>query len=510
MTIYETEQINNISAENLISIGLRGSAWIVYSDNGRPEYIAKKRTVFTDCKVPEVLEQTCHVSLPRCFGCSYILPTEESCYMFEYVEGQNLANYKHKDRNAVISMFVQLFDLLEFMQTMFERPLLHLDIKPENIIIKDNGIPVLIDFDSAIIDQQSMLSCTRLYAAPEHQGGKPECGSDVYSLALVMLQYLLEDDIQDIIANPIRDTLDRLPDDIISFKKILANCLASDPLERPTPSEVSVTLKKLNRLQISEEDDQIEDAFDKTSVICVWLSAEMACELAAAALKHREKVLLIDADWLDPRTDLLTGLEKIDGKSIGPVLTAYLDTALSEASEDNLDGERLQTLVRKTSIPGLSLLMPSGRLEYYERDTSAAFCKLVNLARQNFDLVVILAGPLVYDDLACVSFAIADRIIAAIHANTADLRAIGRSLTFLRLNQLADTSKILIAAHDYKKTHDLSLTSLSELCDKRFIGAISHDKKRHHKIGSGRPYALSLSSANRREYQLILKKLKIK
>ena len=510
MTDNIVRHFDDLAAENLIATGSRGSTWIVYSDCGKPEYIAKRKASFADQSVPELLEQICHPSLPRCFGSSYIVPTEDSCYLFEYVDGQNLTDYQANDRSMIIHIFSQLFDLLTFIQTMFDLPLLHLDIKPENIVVGRNGIPVLIDFDSACLDPLKVKSCTHLYAAPEHRGGKPQISSDVYSLTLVMLEYMLKIKASDIIRMPLAELFAILPDELEGIRKILTRCLAADPQARPEPDEIASRLKSF-RLEETAPANTVADCSKQkdASVICVWHSAEFACELAAAAARHKSDVLLIDADWLDPRSDLLLGLEKIDRSNMESVLTAYLDSALNAAREDLLDIDKLRSLVRKTTVPGLSLLMPSGRLEYYERELSEEYCHVIETAKKHYDLVIVLAGPLIYDDLTCASLALADKVLTTVRANTADLRAVGRIMTFLRLYQLTDMKKFHIAAHDYHRGHEISLSSLNELCDDRLIGTISHDQRRRSLIGGSKPYALVPSRINRREYRTMLKKLNV-
>lgn len=510
MTNSEIRRFDDLAAENLIATGLRGSTWVIYSNSGQPEYIAKRKSSFADSAVPELLEQICHPSLPRCFGSSFIVPTEDSCYLFEFVKGKCLNEYAFRDKAEIACVFAKLYDLLTFIQTMFDKPLLHLDIKPENIVIDSNGSPILIDFDSACLDPHRVISCTQVYAAPEHRGGKPQAASDIFSLTLVMLEVILETRVSDIVQMPLAALIENLPEEFESMNKLLFRCLASDPLERPKPDEISSRLKnqsgEANGLEAKTE---VKIQKDGADVICVWHSAEMACELAAAAAKHKENVLLIDADWLDPRSDLLLGLEKIDRSNMQSVLTAYLDSALKAAREGFLDIAKLRSLARATSVPGLSLLMPSGRLEFFEQELSENFCQVIKIARSHYDLVVILAGSLIYDDLTCASLALADTVLTAVKANTADLRAIGRTMTFLRLHQLADMKKFHIAAHDYHKGHEMSLSSLNELCNDRLIGTVSYDQRRRALIGGSKPYALVSSRTNNKEYAAMFKKLNI-
>src|SRR5262249_14916386 len=82
------------------------------------------------------------------------------------------------------------------LQYAHNRNIMHLDVKPENILVEANGKIVLGDFGIAkpthktqsLSTQEAMG--TTLYMAPEQSQGKPRAASDQYSLAIVIYEWL--------------------------------------------------------------------------------------------------------------------------------------------------------------------------------------------------------------------------------------------------------------------------------------------------------------------------------
>ncbi len=122
--------------------------------------------------------------------------TNGTAYMvMEYEEGESLAEYLrktggHLNEATLLSIFLPI---LGGLQAVHDAGLLHLDIKPENIYLRSNGQPMLIDFGSArhtkgksAQDQKTAL--TPGYAAIEHYPnfGKQGPWTDVYSIGATL------------------------------------------------------------------------------------------------------------------------------------------------------------------------------------------------------------------------------------------------------------------------------------------------------------------------------------
>jgi sugar lactone lactonase YvrE len=120
------------------------------------------------------------------------LETNGTAYMvMEYEEGESLLTYlKHHGGQLAEPMLLNIFiPILTGLQAVHDAGLLHLDIKPDNIYLRKNGQPMLIDFGSsrqlredAAANQRVAIS--RGYAAPEQYPGHGDRGpwSDVYGL----------------------------------------------------------------------------------------------------------------------------------------------------------------------------------------------------------------------------------------------------------------------------------------------------------------------------------------
>ncbi|MEA4891746.1 MAG: serine/threonine-protein kinase [Peptococcaceae bacterium] len=123
---------------------------------------------------------------------------EMVCIIREYVEGQPLDRYIAENQltsKRVIDIGLQLCDILIYLHSR-EKPVIHRDIKPQNIIVKSDGQIVLIDFDISRVyksekDTDTRFLGTKEYAPPEQYGfSQTDCRADIYSLG-VLLRFML-------------------------------------------------------------------------------------------------------------------------------------------------------------------------------------------------------------------------------------------------------------------------------------------------------------------------------
>ncbi len=116
------------------------------------------------------------------------------CIVREYVEGMPLDQYRAENnltRKDAIQICVQLCDILIYLHEQ-KQPVIHRDIKPQNIIIKPDGTVSLIDFDISRIyhadaKTDTEFIGTREYAPPEQYGfSQTDSRTDIYSTGVVM------------------------------------------------------------------------------------------------------------------------------------------------------------------------------------------------------------------------------------------------------------------------------------------------------------------------------------
>lgn len=115
-------------------------------------------------------------------------------FMAEYVDGLPIDMYCEKHRLSAkqrIALFEKLGDAVQHAHSNL---VLHLDIKPANVLIEDNGNPRLLDFGITRLmsdPETGHRAFTPDYASPEQvEGLPPTAASDVYSLGVLLYRLL--------------------------------------------------------------------------------------------------------------------------------------------------------------------------------------------------------------------------------------------------------------------------------------------------------------------------------
>ena len=118
--------------------------------------------------------------------------------VMEYIEGKTLKQLLQKrgalTLNEVIDIMTQLTDGLDYAHEAY---IIHRDIKPQNIMIEDNGLVKITDFGIAMALNSTQLTQTNSvmgsvhYLPPEQANGKGSTvKSDIYSLGILMYELL--------------------------------------------------------------------------------------------------------------------------------------------------------------------------------------------------------------------------------------------------------------------------------------------------------------------------------
>ena len=112
----------------------------------------------------------------------------------ELVTGLPLTDYCDEKRLTLGDRLRLMRSVCRAVQTAHQHLIVHLDLKPSNILVTDDGRVKLLDFGTArLVDAARQApgapSLTLLYASPEQlRGGPPSVACDVYSLGIILYE----------------------------------------------------------------------------------------------------------------------------------------------------------------------------------------------------------------------------------------------------------------------------------------------------------------------------------
>lgn len=156
---------------------------------------------------------------------------EMLCVVREYIDGISLDKYIARNKlsqDQIISIVMQLCNDITYLHEQ-NPPIIHRDIKPQNIVMDESGKPRLIDFGSSRVYDAEALEdtvCfgTKHFAAPEQYGfSQTDCRTDIFALG-VLLAWLLTGDTD------IRTSIPAIKN--MNLQRIVKKCTAFSPDRR--------------------------------------------------------------------------------------------------------------------------------------------------------------------------------------------------------------------------------------------------------------------------------------
>lgn len=107
--------------------------------------------------------------------------------------GKETLNERVSRRMSFESSLAIIGQLIDAIAMAHRNQVIHCDIKPENVIMFDGGVPRLADFGIAKVARQTVRgrgTGTVGYMAPEQAMGRPSSRSDVFSMGLIAYRML--------------------------------------------------------------------------------------------------------------------------------------------------------------------------------------------------------------------------------------------------------------------------------------------------------------------------------
>lgn len=186
-----------------------GTVYLAYHENLQKQIVVKKVkdkiANLVDSRIEaDILKSLHHMYLPQVYD---FIQLEEGIFtVMDYIPGCDLKYYlskgiKFEERQLVFWM-KQLCEVLQYLHSR-KPPVLHCDIKPENIMITPEGNVCLIDFNISLDGENNkdLVGVSSRYASPEQiqraenirwygTGGSVRLDgrSDIYSLGAVFYE----------------------------------------------------------------------------------------------------------------------------------------------------------------------------------------------------------------------------------------------------------------------------------------------------------------------------------
>ena len=497
------------------------SAGFLARDGLGRQVVLKRLDSFVDPLVPEWLTEAWHPGIPRCLGqtCD---ETGTQYAVFTFLPGRTAGAILAEEAGGlpwqrVLPWLVQWARALVYLHQQNERALAHLDIKPDNLVVDGQDRAGLIDFGAARVinpggeDQaKTHQALTRQYAAPEQPTSRTSPGSDLYALALTAL-VLLTGDPPERCRCLAAGKLDAdMPDDL---KNLLSRCLHADPARRlEQAGELARALERVGRKDQADQPAEAmrdekppEEARLAAPLLCVWDGPACGCELAAFLARSRD-VLVIDANLLNPRADLLLGVPGHVYRVRTQDQTCGLAAALKAQQQGRLTPQALRSLTQETAVSRLRLLSGTVKLEDYEYVHLDSLHQVLKMAQLVTDLVMVLVNRTIFDAYTCLALMTADQIVLPLNADLGTFREVNRMVDFLISRHHLPIDRLHYVAFPYDPQRDLSGSTMAELCENHLSARISVCAKRTASRRT-RPYAAALCEKNKTEYSRLADRL---
>lgn len=161
---------------------------------------------------------------PRFFGFN----ENEKYLIIEYIEGEKLNNCVN-DLNFNEKIKI-LFEIMISIQYLHNKNYVYRDLKPNNVIISQNKIAIVIDFDrmlqyfEGINEDNNITKDFSIYSAPEVDSGYIYYESDVYSIGM-LISFMFKEELKN------QSKYGKLLD-------ICSRCKLNDQKKRPNLSEL--------------------------------------------------------------------------------------------------------------------------------------------------------------------------------------------------------------------------------------------------------------------------------
>ncbi len=250
-------QFGRFVLQELVASGGMADIWLATDSHNRAHALRLLRPEFSGDRVARKrFERGCDIlasvqSHPGVIGYFEHGKIDGQIYcLMEYVEGANLKElYARHDPVLTENVAQIVLDMAEGLEHVHESGYLHLDFKPENVLVSRNAGVTLVDFDLAQPLADAPIKLTKnpgtpAYMAPEQLQGKPiDQRVDIFAFGVAAYELLTNqkpfpgEDINEILQRQLDRsqfaTPRQLNEDIpVGLERAIVKCIETEPNKR--------------------------------------------------------------------------------------------------------------------------------------------------------------------------------------------------------------------------------------------------------------------------------------
>jgi serine/threonine protein kinase len=230
----------------------------------KPDMTANSQAIDRFLREPKILARFSHPNIVTIYDSGFLPENQEQLYLvMEYLPGGSLKSKMRQGRIPMQRVIIIIKAIADALDLAHSKSVIHRDIKPDNILFRENGAPILTDFGIAKdLDRNTQMTAmgtllgTYRYMSPEQfQGIEPDGRSDLFSLGILLVEMLTGerpfdgDSVEVLITKRLTDPVPELPKQYDMFQPIAERLLTKDREQRF--ADAKELIEALTKLEMS-------------------------------------------------------------------------------------------------------------------------------------------------------------------------------------------------------------------------------------------------------------------